>query len=318
MSVVFRATDVPASAREDYWQQVISQSIVPMHVRLDEGPTARDEILIGRLGAVEVIVSRSGPGEARRTRRHIRASDPDLYQLLVQLGGSGTAALAGHQVELAPGDLSLTDLLRPFHCVHPARKVLMLRFPRTLLPLPEREVARVMGTRIPGDRGTGALVFALARRLPHHLDEPGGVRVGTALLDLVTAALAARLDRCAPGETRRRALLMHVHAFIESRLGDPGLTPASIADAHHISLRYLQKLFQDEQTTVTEHIRLRRLDRCRRDLLDPALSETPAGAIALRWGFVNAAHFTRAFRDTYGTPPGQYRVTHAQARTDAR
>lgn len=73
----------------------------------------------------------------------------------------------------------------------------------------------------------------------------------------------------APPPSRRRALLQRIHAFIEARLGDSELNPTTVADAHYISVRYLHKLFQTEQVTVADHIRRRRLDRCRRDLLDP-------------------------------------------------
>jgi AraC-like DNA-binding protein len=184
------------------------------------------------------------------------------------------------------------------------------------LPLPARDAAAVTGTRIAGDRGTGALVSALARQLPRHLDEIGGRRLGGALLDLLAAAIEAQLDhrsRIAP-ESRQRALLMRIHAFVEARLGDPDLTPASVAAAHHISVRYLHKLFRAEEATVADHIRRRRLERCSRDLRDPVLRERPVAAIALRWGFVSAAHFNRAFRDAYGLPPGEFRLAHAGPR----
>jgi AraC-like DNA-binding protein len=84
-------------------------------------------------------------------------------------------------------------------------------------------------------------------------------------------ALAARLDRTreVPAETRRRALLERIRAFIERSLGDPHLSPASIAAAHFISLRTLHKLFETQQTTVADWIRRRRLERCAQDLLDP-------------------------------------------------
>jgi AraC-like DNA-binding protein len=55
-------------------------------------------------------------------------------------------------------------------------------------------------------------------------------------------------------------------------------------------------------------VRLRRLDRCRRDLLDPALRDRPVSAIAARWGFGDAAAFSRAFRTAYGLPPGEFRL----------
>jgi AraC-like DNA-binding protein len=110
-----------------------------------------------------------------------------------------------------------------------------------------------------------------------------------------------------PPNTSRRALVLRVHAFIEDRLGDPRLTPATIARAHHVSLRSLYKLFEEEHASVAGLIRERRLERCRRDLLDPSLGEVPVSAIAARWGLTNAAHFSRAFRAAYGASPVEYR-----------
>jgi AraC-like DNA-binding protein len=107
--------------------------------------------------------------------------------------------------------------------------------------------------------------------------------------------------------TRRRTLLTSVQAFIERRLADPRLAAGDIAAAHHISPRLLYRLFEEQGTSVGRWIRARRLERCRRDLLNPALSELPASAIAFGWGFADAAHFSRAFRKAYGHPPGEYR-----------
>ncbi len=75
-----------------------------------------------------------------------------------------------------------------------------------------------------------------------------------------------------------------------------------------ISARYLYKLFETQQTTVADWIRRRRLERCRRDLLDPALTARPVSAIAARWGLPNPVHFSRLFRAAYHAPPGEYRA----------
>jgi AraC-like DNA-binding protein len=58
---------------------------------------------------------------------------------------------------------------------------------------------------------------------------------------------------------------------------------------------------------VAGWIRRRRLERCRRDLLDPALRAQPVGVIAARWGLTEPAHFSRLFRAAYGVPPVAYR-----------
>jgi transcriptional regulator GlxA family with amidase domain len=133
--------------------------------------------------------------------------------------------------------------------------------------------------------------------------------LGRAALDLCAAVIARHTDAHAslPPETRRTELLARIHAFIEQHLGDPRLTPMVISGAHHISLRCLQRLFQQQGLTVAARIRQQRLERCRRDLADPALAECPIHAIAARWGYPSAAEFSRSLRNIYGTTPGEYR-----------
>jgi AraC-like DNA-binding protein len=62
---------------------------------------------------------------------------------------------------------------------------------------------------------------------------------------------------------------------------------------------------------VADWIRRRRLERCARDLLDPALRGEPVGAIGARWGLTNPAHFSRVFRAAYGVPRAEYRRAYA-------
>ncbi len=105
----------------------------------------------------------------------------------------------------------------------------------------------------------------------------------------------------------RRSLLLTVCAWIDRNLGEPGLDPEAIARANHISVRYLHRLFHDQGTSVARWVRESRLDHCRRDLEDPALAERGVLAVARRWGFADAAHFSKIFKAAYGAPPAQYR-----------
>jgi AraC-like DNA-binding protein len=323
MSVVFRAADEPAATRTDYWQHVVGEALCPIEVRTPAGLDARDRLHVGHAGAVGVVeVSMNTSHMVERGRAHIRQLDPERYTIDVQTHGRGMVEQDGRQALLAPGDLTFVDSSRPCRWAYSCAKNVALVFPRGLLPLRQDELSRLTGVRIRGDRGIGALVSSLARQLPAHVDDGGAAgqaRLGTAVLDLVTAALAARLDRAheVPPESRQRALLRQVLAFIETRLDDPALSPAGIAAAHHVSVRYLYKLFETEQATVAGWIRRRRLERCRSDLLDPAHRHTPVVSIAERWGFRNAAHFSRSFRAAYGLPPVEYRAISQRARVHA-
>jgi AraC-like DNA-binding protein len=314
MSMVFCAADEPTATRVDYWQQVVDEAFCPLEVKTPDGLDARDRLRVGQVGAVRVLeLSMSRSHLVKRGHAQIRRLDAERYTVNVQERGRGMVEQDGRQALLAPGDLAFVDTSRPSRWAYRSAGNVTLVFPRALVPLRQDELSRLTGVRIRGDRGIGALVSSVARQLPAHFDDGRAAeqaRLGSALLDLFTAALATRLDRAAevPPESRQRALFHQLLAFIEARLGDPDLSPAGIAAANYISPRYLYKVFETEQASVAAWIRRRRLERCRSDLLDPAQRHTPVSAIAARWGFASAAHFSRAFRAAYGLPPAEYRA----------
>jgi AraC-like DNA-binding protein len=313
-----KAVAEPHAERAERWRDTLDTTFAGLDARLDHLPDERDQIMIGQAGPVQVIDSLSGPGQVRRTARHVRRHDPGRYLLFVQASGSDVGEHFDHCAEYRPGDLGLLDLSVPLRCTHSTRRAVMLTYPKALCPLREDEVASLAGLRIDGQGGTAALISGLVRQLPRHLetdDQATGAQVGAAVLDLLHVGLAAQLDR--PGavepEARSRALRTRCRAFIEAHLSDPDLTPAVVASAHHISLRYLHRLFEDTGDGVAGLIRRRRLDRARRDLLDPTLAARPVAAVGARWGLSDPTHFNRAFKSAYGLPPAGFRREYAAA-----
>jgi AraC-like DNA-binding protein len=128
------------------------------------------------------------------------------------------------------------------------------------------------------------------------------------VLDLIRALFSGPLQADESTRMRTRAeILLNVQSFIEANLGDPELAPEQIARATFISTRYLHKLFEAEGTSVCRWIRESRLERCRRDLLDPALAGETILAISSRWGLPGPEHFSRLFRSAYGCSPSELR-----------
>jgi AraC-like DNA-binding protein len=312
MSTVFANDDVPLASRAEYWRHVLGDALVPL-----EPSGVPDRLVVGDVGPITVgELSHRGSGGAKRTTWDIRRSDPELCKIDVVARGQGVIRQGGREAQLRPGDLTLVDLSRPADWAMSSIRCVAVIFPKSLLPLRSNDAARLSAVRIPGDEGAGALISSLARQLPTRLRDwngVGGARLGGAIVDLLTVALAARLGRTTevPAETRRRALLERIRAYIDARLGDPQLSPETVAAAHFVSLRQLHKLFETQQITVAEWIRRRRLERCASDLLDPALAGEPVAAIGARWGLVNPAHFSRLFRAKYDVPPSAYRARGA-------
>ncbi|WP_162467270.1 helix-turn-helix domain-containing protein [Streptomyces cavernae] len=260
-----------------------------------------------KLGAVSLaaIADRPHPDRRDQVPAAVPTSDPPLYRLALRL-------------RAPQRDMRLYDSCRPVSGVVTTwgtAELIHVRFPKALLPLPQERIGQVVGKRLPGWTGVGALLADFVIRL--HEEAEGyrpsdAARLGGVLLDLVSAVLTHELEAAgiaspAPHEPAPDSLMPRLRAFVERHLSDPGLSPDSVAAAHQISTRYLYKLFQDHGLTVAGWIRRRRLDHCRRDLADPLLRSRPVHAVAARWGFPDAAHFGRVFRAAYGVPPGQYR-----------
>ncbi|WP_328841937.1 helix-turn-helix domain-containing protein [Streptomyces europaeiscabiei] len=120
-------------------------------------------------------------------------------------------------------------------------------------------------------------------------------------------AQASRTENLLPSETQQTVLRTRIDAFIQQHLADPDLTPAAIAAAHQISVRYLHRLYQGQETTIADGIRRSRLEHIHRDLADPRLSARSISAIAACWGFPEPTHFSRAFKTLYGITPRDHR-----------
>jgi AraC-like DNA-binding protein len=313
VSVLIRSDHLPPAARFEFWREFAAQRTAPQELDTDDRANYWAEFWSSDLGAIEVSLSSGKSRTLRRTPAMIRQSNPDVLRLMLFLRGEGIVTQDDREALLAPTDLALHDPTRPSAGrLGNDVQTLMLRFPRALLPLPPTAIEQLRAVCLSGSRGVGALASQFLVQLAKHADEydvHDAARLSTAALDVLAAALAHELDCSSslPPETHQRALLHRIHAFIQQRLGDPELSPGVIAAAHHISLRYLHKLFQEEGATVAGWIRARRLDRCRHDLTDPMQRERPVHAIAARWGFTGAAHFSTVFRATYGMAPREYR-----------
>ncbi|MFF3765840.1 helix-turn-helix domain-containing protein [Streptomyces sp. NPDC001922] len=314
---VFRSDTVPAAERFDYWQERLGQTHAPMHLSSEHAHDYRAVQRILDLGAVSVWPATYHPLVFRRTAKQIRQSDPEVFHLSLVLNGCATAAWKKRNTQYRPYDLHCNDSSVPYE-IHTHGEMIRsigLEIPKALLPLPRGAADRVVGARLPGRTGMGLLLAQFLTRLADDTSSylpSDGPRLGTVVTDLVAVLFAHTLETAddLPPETHQRILLLRIQDFIRQNLHDAQLTPAGIAAAHHISVRYLHRLFCGEGTTVAARIRRLRLEAAHHDLTDPALRSTPIHAIAHRWGYSRASEFSRAFRAAYGIAPKDYRQRH--------
>lgn len=296
------------------WEHRICRTFVPLQARCDSdvtrfsgdvGSAALGSVLLAEVSASHAIVE--------RTRRLIRKDDPELYKFGLQVSGTSVIEQDDRQARLLPGDLAIYDTSRPYRISFSDDfRMTIAMFPRKLVRLPEHHMAGLTAVRLAGDTGLGSLIAPLMKGLSAELSATRPViatHLGDAVVDLVTAAFAQQMQRPLDEDSpaSHRALLARVGKFIDDNLHDPDLSSKAVADAHFVSVRYLQKVFEAEGTSVSTMIRTRRLERCRRELADPRCAGIPIANVGHRWGFTDPAHFSRLFRSAYGKSPREYR-----------
>jgi AraC family transcriptional regulator, positive regulator of tynA and feaB len=122
--------------------------------------------------------------------------------------------------------------------------------------------------------------------------------------ELLSRALCAEYTTSSrtPGDQVFQRVLEHV----DRRLGDPTLSPETLARTQGISLRYLHLLFSRKGLQVASWIRQKRLETCRSEIAIAPATVTIT-SIALKWGFNDSSHFSRLFSHAFGISPSNYR-----------
>ncbi len=316
---LFTTEDEPGRRGFDLWRHMVSSSYVPVDAQpaAIEGPK-RDfsgQVWCDDLAEVQVCLVTAGRHVVRRERRQINASGQEYAQLLLPVSGGVRVEHGDRREVLGPSDLMLIDCERPHQLEFGGEhRILCFSFERHLIPLAPDHLRVVAGARLPVRDGVGALLVPFLVRLAQQTREGevrSPVRLAGNMLDLLETYLVERSDQMLRlSEAPQRVLLLRIKNDIEGRLGSPDLSPADIAATHHISTRYLHKLFASQDITVSQWIRERRLEHCRRDLLNPGLRSQTVAAIGARWGLRDAAHFSRLFKASFRLTPRAYRMAY--------
>jgi AraC-like DNA-binding protein len=304
--VVIDTADVPAEQRFEYWRTASLTLPMPLEIERVHRGAFRGRRTSYDLAGVTVSRTRSDASVIARRRHAVMRVDPGTLMVSLHLGGRHTVSQDGRTAVSGAGDIVIWDSARPFVAQPHGR------FDVATFFLPKAAVGPAVApmsarTAVPIDSSTGRarLVRVFLQELIEGLERgdvgPDDDAMAEVLVDLVRA-----LHATAPRP--RHDPLLAVKRSIEERLGDPQLRPDAVAREHHVSRRQLYRLFEADGAGVADWIRARRLERCARDLRDPAHAHESITTIAVRWGFVNVSHFSRAFRHAYGVAPREYRA----------
>jgi AraC family transcriptional regulator, positive regulator of tynA and feaB len=294
------------------WREAITRLVC--HANITTAPSTRFSGTVRNtpLGCLNILEIESEYEYGARTRRHIAKDHNDNLVLVFVRSGILEITQLDRKVVLPPGMFSIYDLSQPYTYGHLHRtEVLAIKIPASMLGSRIGKIGRFIGQPYSAGAGVGRLTADFLKcvsREADHLPEAAAFSYGSQVIDLVGIMLECGSEKLPIAHSAvKSALYRRCSSFIRSQIANADLDPQTAADANGISARYLHRIFQEAGQTFGEFLRVERLQRCRRDLIDPAKSPATIGEIAYRAGFRTQSHFSKLFKKQFGVSPADMR-----------
>ncbi len=262
-------------------------------------------------------------GAQRFARSQARAAHDGLDHYLVQWyrdGGFVGQHSDRSDLHVRAGDVVVFDMARTQHTIAQGSHVLSLIVPRALGDEAFAGGANPHGTVLSGRSIFGGLLAdhlgALHRRLPTiGMDQADDVVRATT--HMLAACLRPSQRTLAEARTEVHAVtLERIQRHIGRHLGG-SLSPEALCRVFGISRHRLYQLFEP-LGGVARYVQQRRLQRAFQTLSNPAYRHLRVADVATRLGFTSEAHFSRAFRSSFGHTPSDVRAAAELARSNGQ
>jgi AraC family transcriptional activator of tynA and feaB len=304
--------DAPSSIRGDVsaWRDRLSEVFVEVDFAQaspkDQITALVYEFEFGDITFIRTTVE-GGKHSVTRSQSLIRKSSHNIFFIACLLQGEATFTQHDRTARLRKGDIAILDSTQEY--VATADKgfdALWVRVPRHRIEGRLAHHSRLMAERIDGSRGVGRLASTMLRtafREATYVVATDANRVTNGILDLIGMSLSTRIALPTATSRSSQSTLRRIQQYIEDHLDDDATTLGSVAKAHRVTTRYINRLFMQEGISAGRWIRMRRLERCRADLEDPTKRHLSISEIAFHHGFGNISSFNRAFKSRFHTTP---------------
>ena len=305
----FSTDSYPARERVAAWSETIGRHC---GVRFDVDPRSaedfRSSVNIARSSTFGLIEGSTSPARQGSSRGSVVNDDVTFSGVTTSSWG---ASQLGRSLDLHPGDWSLLSnsdvsvITVPEECRFKAFTVSRAAMKR-LVP----DIGATFARRIPASSPALQMLMRyldLARRDNVVTTPELAAAFTDHVCDLLALALGPTRDAAEQARTRGlpAARLQAIKDDIADNLGRPDLSVHSLAARHKVSVRYVQKLFEESGCTFTQFVMEERLIAAHKALA--ARSDVPILGIAYELGFNDVSYFNRSFRQRFGCTPSDVR-----------
>jgi AraC-like DNA-binding protein len=278
----------------------------------NKGPALDQRTRIGRLDLELIKPDQAFAGNWQR----VASVHDAAYVLVFPLTGCVAFSQDGRIGVARPGEYVLLSELAFYELSSDkATRFLMLRIPAAELRGRLVSVEDHISRRFKPNEQMTRLLAGMIRSVAELFIEsppPNPQALATEVVSFVALTIGSE-DRGAATDVRnaRYHLRRRIVDFIESHLGDQSLSPKKIAASSRISLSYLYSLFNDNETTVSQFVQTKRLQRAYEILVADPKGHRTVSEVAYEVGFKNVSHFSRCFSRHFKVAPRDVRQTSA-------
>lgn len=302
--------------RVDYWREMILRLFADVEIGAIPNPDFFGKV---RSQKCEFLrVSDVGAAAQAVNRRHLQPTcrEEDRYFAVLMLEGTECLEQDGNRAVIRPGDFSIYDATRPHYLTFENDwRQIIVSVPRTCINQLVVNMECRTATRISTDSPVGRVMRSFLESIASQIGQFTPIEMAR-LSESITHLIALTLGHLQPMDSehsRSQALtLMRVKIYINDNLGNPTLSAQQVSLATGVSVRYINKLFEQEGVSLMRYVLRRRLERCSSDLLNPINTAHRISDIAFRWGFNDLSHFSRVFREFYGVAAREWRESQTK------
>ncbi len=312
MAVLLDTSSSVPDRRLAVWQDIVCDVFVGLDCRSDMHDGFWGSVSQTRIGPVAFTQVDSCAQRVFRTPSRIARASEDFVLMAFANSGVNGVYQDGREAKVSAGQFVIYDTTRPYELrFDDSFSQTIVQMPRKLLQQRIGSLDGLTATTFDSGRPLERLAYEFLRSISktiEYVDPSTANRLLEQALDLVAMAFAGRISERSPEQSfHRSALLYRLKNYILTHLRDPELSLSRVAAAVGISPRYASDLLAAEQISFRSYVQMQRLERCKRDLADPAQMARHIGDIAFAWGFNDLAHFSRIFKQRFGVSPREWR-----------
>jgi AraC family transcriptional activator of tynA and feaB len=308
---IITTDDVELEQRVNYWRSICNEHIGSVEVEQYTADGFSSSIATSTVGLLK-ITHFSGVTQAlAQDQTNIKSSITDDYAILIESRNRFMFDHNGRQ-HVGSGNMVFIDWTKSYKSHHPDHlDVVHFHIPRKVLERVLSPAQQLAGLSIAPDQASFPILLNFLRSLQEHgesLDPATAERMSSIAVELIAAGITERIAAEPLRTISSAATLYRAQAYIADKLGVFGLGMQEVAAATGISVRRLQEIAAEGGISLMDWMWDRRLDRAKASLSNPAYRATSVQTIALNFGFVDQAHFSRRFKQRFGITPSEART----------